>query len=64
MQFRLTLNCDNDAFAFEKQDYIARLLRDVADRLEEGDSCNTWCDIRDVDGNTVGQFALKPREQF
>lgn len=57
-EFTLNINTDNDAF---DEDYgpleIARLLRQTADRIENGD----WYpghtrSILDINGNRVGGF--------
>lgn len=62
--FRLTIETDNAAFedtmeigrgpAWE----IARILREVATRIDAGDIGKAR-DIRDINGNVVGQFELK-----
>ena len=64
--FKLSIDCGNAAFC--EGDYptqqsaapeLARILRDVADRIESGDSFDTFRNCRDLNGNTVGTFALK-----
>jgi hypothetical protein len=53
--FTLTFNTDNDAFADGNCDReIARICRDVAQRLGNGQSFGK---VRDVNGNAVGEFA-------
>jgi hypothetical protein len=63
MQFRLTIDCDNDAFAYDRQDYIAALLRDVADSVEAGGNISHPINIRDANGNRVGSFVLTEAEE-
>ena len=59
MNFHLNLACDNAAFDDGNcSAEIARILRDVADQIEEG-ILGKARDIRDINGNTVGQFELK-----
>lgn len=61
-QFKLHINTGNDAFGDTKasQDLeIARILRQVANRIERGDPCHMYRDILDLNGNIVGKFALK-----
>lgn len=54
--FSLTIATDNDAFADGAAAEVARILRDVADKL--GDTGVTSGVCRDVNGNTVGTFLL------
>lgn len=57
----MSLDCNNAAF-FENEptSEIVRCLRAVADRIESGDSFDTFRNIHDANGNTVGTFAIKP----
>lgn len=67
--FKLSIDCDNAAFC---EDYaptqqsaapeIVRLLRAIADRIESGDTFDTFRNIHDINGNTVGTFALKTEQ--
>ena len=64
-KFNLSINCDNAAFcdgAEPTQETaapeIARILRDVAGRIEQGELYNTHKNIRDINGNIVGTFVL------
>lgn len=58
-RFQLQITCDNAAFESETDVEIARILREVADRIERGDSYSTFRNIHDANGNIVGTFALK-----
>lgn len=51
MTFHLKIECDNAAFA-EPTYEIARILRELADKIEESDGMNRK--IYDVNGNHVG----------
>lgn len=59
----LTLKIKTDNAAFhnnEEAAYLecARILREAADRLEQGYTTDT---LQDYNGNTVGQFTLTKR---
>ena len=58
-RFTLQMTCDNDAFEAETDAEIVRILREVANRIERGDSYSTFRNIHDANGNIVGTFALK-----
>ena len=58
MKFEISINTDNSAFVDavtgEQIPYeLARLLRVVAGRVEEGETTGK---LRDFNGNTVGSF--------
>jgi len=55
----LTVKIKTQNAAFDGDDKaleLARLLREIAQRLEEG---QTRGEVRDTNGNTVGAFACK-----
>jgi len=65
-KFKLFIDCGNAAFC--EDDYptessaapeLARILREVADRIEGGDMFGMYRTIHDMNGNDVGRFALK-----
>lgn len=67
--FKLSIDCGNSAFC--ENDYptqesaapeIARILRAVADRIESGDTFDTFRNMHDINGNIVGTFALKTEQ--
>lgn len=58
-RFQLQFTADNAAFDPDPNPEIVRILRAVADRIESGDSFNTFRNIHDDNGNIVGTFALK-----
>jgi hypothetical protein len=53
--FSLNLNIDNAAFGEDRSLEIARILREAADKLEAG---STGSQLRDFNGNRVGQFVI------
>jgi len=56
--FKLEFSTDNAAFDDDVQGEVARILRAVADGLEDGPILNTERPVRDVNGNTVGSWEL------
>lgn len=59
--FTVKINCGNAAFEdAPTPDYeIARILRAIADKLEDDGSSGFYETIFDSNGNDVGRFALK-----
>ena len=70
---RFTLSIKCSGFAFDDETgavthesaapELARILRDVAYRIEDGDSFDVFRNCRDINGNIVGTFALKIQEE-
>jgi hypothetical protein len=58
-RFILTVKTTNAAFEDDAPTEVARLLRDVAERLEDGSVSGK---MRDVNGNTVGDFGFTTEE--
>lgn len=57
MTFTVKFDTDNAAFEDEQgETEIARILRDIADRVESGEYCGKFQTIRDLNGNDVGRF--------
>ena len=53
VKFILEINCDNAAFDESPATEVARIVRNAAERVEEG----IWPgNLRDSNGNTVGSF--------
>ena len=51
----IKIETGNDAFQDGNECYeVARILREVVDRLNTGD--NTHMELRDTNGNTVGEM--------
>jgi hypothetical protein len=53
--FRLQIKCDNEAFSDDPGAELARLLREVANEIEEGYQGGG---LNDVNGNRVGSYTL------
>jgi hypothetical protein len=53
--FSLTMQTDNDAFSEHEPDEVARILKEIAYKLEGGE---TNGDCRDINGNAVGAWVL------
>ena len=51
--FTLNIDCENLAFEDDVAPELARLLREIADRIESGSMAGN---IRDINGNRVGSF--------
>ena len=70
---RFTLSIKCSGFAFDDETgavthesaapELARILRDVAYRIESGDSFDTFRDCIDINGNVVGKFTMKIQEE-
>lgn len=66
--FTVKIECGNDAFTDEAGNVtndsaapeLARILREIADRIEAGTDYGWFKTIHDVNGNDVGRYALKP----
>jgi hypothetical protein len=56
--FTLTINLENDAFSPEPEPEVARILRVIADKLEENPGYPMYQTVFDVNGNDVGRFRL------
>ena len=70
-KFTLAIKCSGFAFDDDETGAVthesaapelARILRDVAYRIEDGDSFDTFRNCIDINGNVVGAFALKIQE--
>lgn len=57
--FELHIDCDNDAFAVTPEAEVARILRDLADQIEQG---YVFVYLRDANGNTVGTATFVEEE--
>lgn len=62
MKFEVEFACDNAAFDNDLASEISRILRRLADKVEEGELtvlAGKYRDIKDVNGNKVGTWRLK-----
>jgi hypothetical protein len=57
MDFTLTIETSNDAFQPDPEAEIARILRETARRVVNGNYAGR---LIDVNGNRVGEFRLDP----
>ena len=58
-EFRVLIKTDNAAFEDARYSETARILREVADRLEDGGDAGN---VRDINGNPVGHFGFDSDE--
>lgn len=63
-RFTLTIDLENDAFQESPGIEVARILRRVADKVEDGGTTGqrksqAQENIRDINGNKCGQFELR-----
>ncbi len=59
-KFNLFIQCDNAAFD-DMPAEVCRILRSVADRIERDNEVPAmYQTIRDINGNDVGRYAIKP----
>ena len=61
MKFLVQVDTNHDAFEGAAGRELARILRDIADTIEEEpDACSrNFRNVQDINGNIVGTFALK-----
>ena len=64
MKFIIRIDLQNAAFADGNEGAeLARILRKMADSIESaGEAPRCFEKVRDVNGNTVGQYAAKPAD--
>lgn len=60
MEFKLEMDCNNDAFAEDLEVELARILRDVANKVRAGHGNGP---VRDSNGNKVGSFEIIVEEE-
>jgi len=58
MQFTLTFSTDGDAFWTDGDREVARILRDLATKIEAEGAHPQSRTVRDINGNTVGTYQL------
>lgn len=59
-EFKLVIECSNEAFSDNPSYEVVRILRAVVKRIDEG---NTAGILRDVNGNRVGTFEYVDRKE-
>lgn len=60
--FKLLIDSDDAAFDEYPGTELARILRDVADLVDETEPDNRWRKLRDVNGNHVGDFTYMHKD--
>lgn len=58
-EFKLTIKTENEAFSDENggaEFEVARILRDLADKFEDGKLPGS---VRDINGNKVGEVTVR-----
>lgn len=55
--FIVSIECDNEAFDPRPNREIARILRDIADKVSQGNSDGV---AMDANGNKIGSYSLEP----
>ena len=55
MKFELWIYTDNAAFDSPPNIEVARILREVANRLDAGEDYHFYETLRDINGNDVGR---------
>lgn len=63
--FKLSFDTDNAAFDDMPELEIARILRDIANRVESGEvsGYHKALNVRDINGNVIGTFKFDPTER-
>lgn len=56
---RIEFETDNDAFEDSLTSEVARILREIANKIENGDDLGGGS-VKDVNGNTIGSWELTP----
>lgn len=59
MNFTLKINMDNDAFTEHPIHELRQCIQEVAESLSFSDSTSQYGSIKDINGNTVGQWEIK-----
>lgn len=59
--FTLIFNTDNATFHDSPESEVCRILRDIALLVERGGFQHSA--IRDINGNTIGQYTYTPAEK-
>ncbi len=64
MKATIEINLDNDIFQLGGGLELARLLRNLADDVENNNACNlgSYIAIIDINGNRVGEFEIVKSE--
>jgi hypothetical protein len=61
--FTIHIDLENAAFEPEAAPEVARILRDIATKLDSHDGYDKYQTVFDVNGNDVGRFRLPRAER-
>lgn len=64
MQKRFVANISLNNSAFEDPSELPRILRDMAEDIENNPEYDRFRNAKDVNGNIVGTYAIKPESYF
>lgn len=62
MKFELFFTCDNAAFEPNAEIEISRILREWAEKIDNGEFIFKYRTIRDINGNDIGRIKLHEGE--
>lgn len=62
MKFTLTVRCDNSAFEDDLHRELARIIREVAHKVDRMNVAAQHRNVHDINGNVVGTYVLKGEE--
>lgn len=63
-RFTVRIDTTNAAFEDDPAPELVRILRDIAARIETGDTYDTFRNAVDINGNVVGTWGLKPEHYY
>jgi hypothetical protein len=62
--FQMRFDTENSAFEEAgRESETARILREIADRIERGESTGLFQNVKDVNGNVIGTFKLSETDE-
>lgn len=63
-RFSVAINTESAAFEDDPAPELARILRHIAQRIEDGETGDMFQTILDENGNDVGRWAHKPESYY
>jgi len=62
--FQMRFDTENEAFECgNRESETARILREIADRVERGAASGMFQNVHDLNGNVIGTFKLTDRDE-
>lgn len=58
VSFSMNVDSGNDIFQSDPTTELVRILRETADKIDAGNYFSYFGQIKDIQGNSIGQFAL------